>query len=145
MTTGRINQVTTKRTIKLPMAGLKAEVRLLARAEWFQWFGGPTARMAEPFGRRPRCLESPFTYLSIKANVSERRLRSAMRARSVPVGLTVVPANKPSRARRRVRPAVLAVDREYVFASRINTGFPSVVARRISNSDRSRPYGRPLH
>lgn len=72
MTTGRINQVTTKRTIKPPKAGSKVEIRLLARAEWFQWFGGPTARRTEPFGRGPRCLESPFTYLSIKTNVSER-------------------------------------------------------------------------
>lgn len=51
--------------------------------------------------RRPRCLESPFRFLSTRPTIRNIIHSPTKRGRRVPVGQTVMPANKPTQAKKR--------------------------------------------
>ena len=73
MTTGRINQVTTKRARREPCGPWRpSSSPAEAGRSGLGWVGGPTEHRALPVNRGPRCLEPPHSILLGTAHGAER-------------------------------------------------------------------------
>jgi hypothetical protein len=143
MTTGRINQVTTERSIGPPESGTNTRLPTLRQSGVILWFGGPTAQGACPSAEGLVAASPHLAFLSTEANVAERVPNGQCQSeRSRRLGrLASQQTFSSPRAR---QPVVLAADIEYVFASHINTGFPSCVAS-CTRQQRLQAPERKLH